>query len=157
MRGWRSGSVNVRLHSHRERGRQAWRRRLYARLGILPLLAALAIAFAGCPCKTDPAVVGRIVIDCLVQDQAKIGSLAAELLPLLQGDSPDWATFEQKAKDAGVNIGGCVAADLINRYLAPPPGNAAPSPENGQAARDAMDRIRATFGGASFKTAQGEL
>lgn len=123
----------------------------------IPLFVALSIAFAGCPCKKDPIVVAHVVIDCIAQDQGKLGSLAAELLPLISGSSPDWAAFYQKAKDAGVSIGGCVAADLINRYLAPPPGNAAPSPEAGKLARETMDKLRADFGGATFKTAQGEL
>ena len=124
------------------------------------VLLALALVFAS-SCKDcgkgpiGPAV--NVVIDCLMQDQGKIGSLSAELLPLISGASPDWATFYQKAKDAGVSIGGCVAADLINRYLAPPPGNAAPSPEAGQAARATMDKLRADFGGATFKTSQGTL
>ena len=126
--------------------------------GAIPFLIAVSVAFAGCPCKVEPVVPAVVsVIDCLVQDRDRIGSLASELLPLLTGDTPDWATFEQKAKDAGLNIGGCVAAELIQKYLAPPPGNAAPSPENGQSARAAMDRIRANFNGAKFKTSQGTL
>jgi hypothetical protein len=125
---------------------------------ILPFMVVLALATSCKDCSTGPVgPIAHVVIDCLSQDQSRIGSLASELLPLITGLNPDWATFEQKAKDAGISIGGCVAADLINRYLAPPPGNAAPSPENGQAARAAMDRIRATFDGARFKTRQGEL
>ena len=102
-----------------------------------------------------PAV--HVVVDCLQQDQGKLGELAQELLSLITGANPDWATFYTKAHAAGINIGGCVAAELIQKYLAPPPGNAAPSPENGQAARATMDKLRADFGGATFKTAQGEL
>lgn len=119
------------------------------------LLLALSIAFAGCPCKKDPVVVGKIVVDCLAQNQDKLAELAAALLPLIAAG--DWTTFYQKAKDAGPSIGGCVAAELINKYLAPPPGNAAPTPEQGQAARATMDKLRADFNGATFKTAQGEL
>ena len=121
------------------------------------LFIAMSVAFSACPCKSTPAVVGHIVVDCLQQDQGRLGSLASELLPLIQGDHPDWATFEQKAEAAGVDIGGCVAAELIQKYLAPPPGNAAPSPEAGQAARATMDHIRARFNGAKFKTDQGTL
>lgn len=122
----------------------------------IPLFVALSIAFAGCPCKkTDPVVVGKIVVDCLVQNRADMDALKAELLPLIT--SGDWTAFYAKAKAAGVNIGGCVAAELINRYLAPPPGNAAPTPEQGQAARATMDKLRADFNGATFKTDQGEL
>jgi hypothetical protein len=121
----------------------------------IALFVALSIAFSGCPCKPDPVVVGKIVVDCLVQDKAKMEALAAELLPLIA--TGDWTTFYQKAKDAGVSIGGCVAAELINRYLAPPPGNAAPTPQQGQAARATMDKLRADFNNATFKTSQGEL
>ena len=122
------------------------------------LAIALVLVFASSCKKCDgPVVPVATIIDCLQQDQGKLGSLAAELLPLITGGSPDWATFYQKAKDAGVSIGGCVAADLINRYLAPPPGNAAPSPEAGKLARETMDKLRADFGGASFKTSQGTL
>ena len=122
------------------------------------LSLAFVLVFASSCKKCDgPVAPVAAVIDCIQQDQGKLGALAAELLPLITGSSPDWATFYQKAKDAGVSIGGCVAAELINRYLAPPPGNAAPSPENGQAARSTMDKLRADFGGATFKTSQGTL
>lgn len=122
------------------------------------LSLAFVLVFASSCKKCDgPVVPVAAVIDCIQQDQGKLGALAAELLPLITGGSPDWATFYAKAKAAGVSIGGCVAADLINRYLAPPPGNAAPSPEAGQAARSTMEKLRADFGGATFKTAQGTL
>lgn len=120
---------------------------------------ALLLAFASSckKCSDGPVAPIAVIVDCLQQDQGKIGSLAAELLPLITGANPDWAQFYAKAKDAGVSIGGCVAAELINKYLAPPPGNAAPSPEAGKVARDTMERLRADFGGATFKTAQGQL
>jgi hypothetical protein len=124
---------------------------------ILSLALVLVFASSCKKCSDGPVVPVATIIDCLQQDQGKLGSLAAELLPLITGSSPDWATFYQKAKDAGVSIGGCVAADLINRYLAPPPGNAAPSPEAGKVARDTMEKLRTDFGGAKFKTAQGQL
>ena len=47
--------------------------------------------------------------------------------------------------------------DLRTVRAAPPPGNAAPPAEAGQAAKAAMDRVRANFKGATFKTSQGEL
>lgn len=147
MNGWRASKW-------RARERRQWHSRLLARLA---LLVFLSLTFSACPCKKDPVVVAHVVVDCLAQDQGKLAELAAQLLPLITGNSPDWATFYQKAKEAGVSIGGCVAADLINKYLAPPPGNAAPSPENGQAARATMDKLRADFNGATFKTAAGEL
>jgi hypothetical protein len=124
------------------------------------VLLALALVFAS-SCKDcgkgpiGPAV--NVVIDCLMQDQGKIGSLSAELLPLISGASPDWATFQSKAEAAGISIGGCVAAALIQKYLAPPPGNAAPSPEAGQAARATMESLRKKFNGATFTTDQGVL
>ena len=124
---------------------------------LLSLAFLLAFASSCKKCSDGPVVPVAAIIDCLQQDQGKLGSLAAELLPLITGSSPDWATFYQKAKDAGVSIGGCVAAELINKYLAPPPGNAAPSPEAGKVARDTMEKLRTDFGGAKFKTAQGQL
>lgn len=121
------------------------------------VLAFVLVVAASCKKCSDnpvgPAV--HVVIDCIAQDQGKLGDLAQELLPLIA--TGDWTAFYQKAKDAGVSIGGCVAAELINKYLAPPPGNAAPSPEQGQAARATMDKLRADFGGATFKTSQGQL
>ena len=90
------------------------------------LLVALSVAFAGCPCKKEVEPVAKIVIDCIAQDRAKIDALGAELQPLIVAG--DWTTFEAKANGGGVEIGGCIAAELINRYLAPPPGNAAPPP-----------------------------
>jgi hypothetical protein len=124
---------------------------------VLSLAFVLLFASSCKKCSDGPVIPVVAIIDCLAQDQAKIGSLAAELLPLITGANPDWAQFYQKAKDAGVSIGGCVAAELINRYLAPPPGNAAPSPEAGRLARDTMEKLRTDFGGAKFKTAQGQL
>jgi len=147
VKGWRASKW-------RARERSQWRARLLARLGIVLLFS---FATTSCKdCSKGPTPVA-IVIDCPQQDQGKIGSLASELLPLITGANPDWATFISKAEAAGVSIGGCVAAAMINKYLAPPPGNAAPSPENGQAARAAMDKLRAKFGGATFKTDQGVL
>lgn len=119
------------------------------------LLVALTIAFAGCPCKKEVEPVTKIVIDCIVQDRAKMDALGAELQPLIVAG--DWTTFEAKANGGGVEIGGCIAAELINRYLAPPPGNAAPPAAQGQSARTAMDHVRAKFNGATFKTTQGVL
>lgn len=123
----------------------------------LAVIALLAVTSSCTGCKPYVGPVAHIVVDCLAQDQGKLEALAMELLPLLLGGSPDWTTFKDKAIGAGVDVGGCVAADLIQKYLAPPPGNAAPSPENGQAARVAMDEIRAQFNGASFKTQAGTL
>lgn len=118
---------------------------------------ALLLAFASSckDCGKGPVNPVHVVIDCLAQDQAKLAELSAALLPLIAAG--DWTLFYQKAKEAGVSIGGCVAADLINKYLAPPPGNAAPSPEAGKLARDTINKLRIDFGGATFKTAAGEL
>jgi hypothetical protein len=122
------------------------------------LLLALVLVFAASckDCGKGPVgPIAHIVIDCIAQDRAKLDALGAELQPLIAAG--DWTTFEAKANGGGAEIGGCIAAELINKYLAPPPGNAAPSPENGQNAKAAMDRVRANFKGATFKTSQGEL
>jgi len=148
VKGWRASKW-------RARERSQWRARLLARLGIVLLFSFATTSCNGCKPYVGP--VAHVIVDCLAQDQSKLEALAAELLPLLAGQKPDWATFKEKSISAGVNIGGCVAADLIQKYLAPPPGNAAPSPENGQAARAAQDEIRAKFNGASFKTKNGTL
>ena len=120
------------------------------------LIIALSIAFAGCPCKKEPIVpIAKIIVDCIAQDRAKLDALGAELQPLLVAN--DWPAFEAKANGGGLEIGGCIAAELINRYLAPPPGNAAPPATQGQAARATMERLRTGWKGATFKTSQGTL
>lgn len=118
---------------------------------------AIVLTFVNGSCRPYVRPATHVVIDCFAQDQAKLETFAAELLPLFEGEQPNWATFQERAVDAGVNIGGCVAATLIQKYLAPAPGNAAPSPENSQAAHEAFEAVRKKFNGAQFKTEHGTL
>lgn len=121
--------------------------------------AALVIALsAGCPGPGPLPVVADAVIDCTGENRPQINALFAELYPLVFLQSPDWSAVYQRAKTAGRDIGGCVIAELVQRYLAPAPGKTAPSGDASWAAHQTLEEFRANeAGGASFKTEHGNL
>lgn len=106
-----------------------------------------------------PAVVtgGAVVIDCLVQDQAQLADLVGTLWAVF-ASSGSWKDVENSAIAAGKDLGGCALAEVVQKYLAPPPGRAAPAGEKGRAARFALEDYRTQYaGGATFKTSLGNL
>lgn len=125
-----------------------------ALLLIMLLGAAGAGALTACS-QTSPL---HPVVDCTVADQAQVQALIAELSPLLIGQSPDWTKIEKDAIAAGETIGGCALASVIQAYLAPKAGLAAPDPLTGQLAHAVLEDFRARFaGGATFRTRVGDL
>lgn len=116
---------------------------------------ALLIALAGCPGPGPVPVVADAVIDCTSANRPKIDALLGELAPLVFLQAPDWSSVYQRAKQAGRDVGGCVIAELVQRYL----GGRRAVPENQSwQAHETLERFRAEeAGGASFKTAHGNL
>lgn len=124
------------------------------------LVLLVALALPACP-GNGPGpgpVIADSVIDCLGKERPKIDALLFELSPLVFLSSPDWAAVYQRAKLAGAEVGGCVIAELVQRYLSPVPGRTAPRGDASWAAHQALEEFRAVeAGGATFRTAYGNL
>jgi len=120
-------------------------------------LASLALALCGVSCAPVKHA-GQVVVDCITADQVEIKSLILSFLPMFVGGAPDWTAIEGQAIAAGEAVGGCALAELVQEYLAPPPGRAAPAPAVGQLARTALEDFRVHHaGGAVFRSRMGDL
>lgn len=121
------------------------------------LLSLLIVFVLNVSCGHYARSTAPLLIDCLTQDQTKLDALATEISPLINGDMPNWRLFQKRSIAAGVYVGGCTAAKLIQKYLAPSPGNSAPPPDKGWAAHNSFEEVRAEFNKAQFKTELGIL
>jgi len=123
-----------------------------AAVGLLAI--ALLHAAPACGPNQPGPVIGTTVIDCTGQNASAVATLFADFKAKLTGGG-SWALIEADAKSAGVAIGGCALALLVQDYL----GNrGAPPRAEGNAARAALEDFRAKVaGGATFKTAAGNL
>lgn len=107
-------------------------------------------------CGTLGSQVKDDIVDCTAGDiPYAVAAIVSFLDPLLTGDKPDWNNIEIKAENAGGRVGGCVLADLVDKYLAKkkalPPGVADPRDP-----RPTLDAFRAKVApGKSYKTAGG--
>lgn len=131
-----------------------------AKSSALPMLAVIVLGLVGAGSLTacNPSSPLHPVVDCTVADQAQIQALIAELSPILQAKAPDWTTLEKDAIAAGETIGGCALAAVIQGYLAPKAGVAAPDPLNGQIAHAVLEDYRARYAnGSTFRTPHGDL
>lgn len=116
------------------------------------------VMLAGCPGPGPGPVIADSVIDCLGETRPRIDALIVELSPLVFLSSPDWSAVYQRAKAAGKELGGCVIAEIVQKYLAPAPGRMAPSTAESWRAHEILETYRKNeVGGASFKTAAGNL
>lgn len=129
--------------------------------GSLVALVAVVLGAGGVSqvsCGT-PAVVtgGAVVVDCLVKDQAQLADLVGSLWAVF-ASSGSWKDVENSAIAAGKDLGGCALGEVVQKYLAPPAGRAAPAGEKGRAARFALEDYRTQYlGGATLKTSLGNL
>lgn len=83
------------------------------------LLTALLISpvLTGCDwTKHEVKHAGDVTLDCTKGELANLENLAPTLLPLLVGEKPDWKVISAQLEQAGVNVGTCVLASLIDRY-----------------------------------------
>lgn len=110
-----------------------------------------------CAVPAPVVAAGGIVIDCVSSDDAKISTLVSKLWQAI-ANGGSWTAVEQQAIASGQAIGGCALAEVVQRYLAPPVGKAAPDPENGRQARAVLEHFRATYArGATWHTTSGDL
>lgn len=118
-------------------------------------LALLTLILSACSACHDPTLPIHAVISCTEQNHAAIEAVLASMLPLIQGNKPDWSAVEGQAISAGEAIGGCAFAELYQQYTATPKGvvlQPHPSP-----ARDAFEHYRARVGNPIYVTPAGQL
>ena len=123
--------------------------------GLTALLIAGAITTVtctGCPSVIESRPVTAIV-DCTKANRDKITALEVEMVAALSGAG--WSGVKQRAIDAGLEIGGCALAEVIQSYLAQ---GKALAPTDTWQARNAFEEYRKNYaGGATFRTAEGDL
>jgi hypothetical protein len=102
-------------------------------------------------CHTAPIVA---VIDCTEQNQPAIQALIAQMEPLIEGDSPNWPQALADAEAAGVAIGGCALAILVETYTTAPNTQGT---TNATTARATLEQMRLQANGSTFHTAQGDF
>ena len=126
---------------------------------ILALLVGLVAGYSLVGCDKYVRPIAHATIDCLaVEIRKDIVEFKDQIDPLLDGQHPDWKLIEARAINAGKTVGGCVLAEAVQRFLAPPAGTAVPPPDDAVAARDVLERFRNKYAGnATFKTASGDL
>jgi hypothetical protein len=110
----------------------------------LPAAAIFCLTLTACG-GWRPNIGPSTIIDCAQQEQGQLASLGARLLPLISGGSPDWASVSTQAERAGVAIGGCVLADLVNQWLSRPRAI-----DQSHVAWDTLEHFRAAHGGVTF-------
>ncbi len=119
---------------------------------------ALVVALLGCSSCKDlppPEAIAKAVVDCTRADQGQVNAVLREMLPLVYGDTPNWKSVEERAISAGVTIGGCALAELVQLYLG---GRKAPLQSEGWNAHETLERFRHDVAGdATFRTAKGDL
>lgn len=120
-------------------------------------LALVVTSSATTACKPGGIgpVFGGAIIDCV--SKAEVKPIVDKMRPLLEGAEVDWDKILADAQIQGLEVGGCVVAELVQHYLAPAPGRRAPAPEAGQRARAALASARDKVNGATFRTQLGDL
>jgi hypothetical protein len=121
-------------------------------------VSALTLAVcAGATGCTPVRTAGNAVIDCLAADRARIDTTLADLGTKTRPDGTrDWSAIEADALAAGVVIGGCALAELVESIL--PPAQHAAASSDDLAARQTFEHFRSTqAGNATFKTRLGTL
>lgn len=94
------------------------------------------------------------IVDCTKTDLPTLQNVLNNLRPLLNGDMPDWSQILSQAESAGTDIAGCAIAELVQGYLSTTKGVSIAA---SQAANQALAKIRAKNGGATFHFADHDL
>lgn len=119
------------------------------------LLITTLLACSSCKDLPPPEAAAAAIVDCVRVDQGQVNAVLREMMPLVYGASPNWKAVEERAIAAGVTIGGCALAELVQLYLG---GRKAPQQADGWAAHDTLEHFRKSIaGGATFRTERGDL
>jgi len=114
-------------------------------------LSSTAMLATGPGCKTPIVEDAKHVVLPCVESQldqlgdVKVGDLYAQLTAIAKSGA--WSQFYDVAISHGVELGGCVAARVINFFTSPRSASTAPPVEQTNAARETLERLRAHFGG----------
>jgi len=132
----------------------------FARFGVMILISMIGLGVLMAPSCSGTTggsvgpVIGNIVVDCIVKN----GQAVSDELQKLKDEfnsTGSWSAVENQAKVAGMEIGGCALAELVQDFLG---GRTAPSKEAGQSARATLEDFRTTVAnGATFHTPVGDL
>jgi hypothetical protein len=119
------------------------------------VLASAVIVSSAAGCGPWPkAGAGKATIDCAAASQEAIADLAADLRPLAEGATPAWEAVYDRAKAAGMAVGGCALQRLMSDYLARPEMGVDGSPTDKAGARATFERFRAEVAdGAEYRAA----
>lgn len=119
---------------------------------LLVTCAALLVACSSCREIKDSHPVEALV-DCTKASRDKIEALGIEMIAALGGGG--WQAVKEQAVNAGIEVGGCALAELVQSVLS---GRKALAPDESWTARRAFDDYRRTVAGnATFRTAGGDL
>jgi hypothetical protein len=126
-------------------------------------IVCIAASCSGCPTGTSTSQAVSDVVDCMKQNQASIEQTAegfgchyvGGVITQCSSIPSSWPAVEAQAETAGLAIGGCVLADLVQWYLTRP--MAKPVGDT-QAARNALETFRVNVAhNATFRTPLGDL
>jgi hypothetical protein len=133
-----------------------------AGLAIVALLAIGIGTISVMPACGPVKDAGAATLDCTKLDAGKIATLAGHLAEeianyVVLAKPIDWHALRIEAQDAGIDIGLCAFGPIVNNYLAPAQGRAAPDSASAQSARAEFEALRAAAGGPTVHTKDGNL
>lgn len=122
--------------------------------GLLAVFFATCfLAQPACGGKVTPATVIADIIDCSKADPTQLASLEKDLYAKLDG-AGTWQAAEQAAESAGIEVGGCALAEIVQQLLSKKTTSTAQS----WGGHDALETFRTHVAhGATFRTQYGDL
>lgn len=117
------------------------------------MLALIVVSASACGPRTkrEISAIKSDVLDCTVGELAGLEGLVPTILPAL-GETPDWKVVAAQLEPAGVNVGTCVLAALIDRYKA---NHKLAAAFGAGAAEDALTDMKVKGGYKTVKTSAG--
>lgn len=114
------------------------------------IVTIVATTQSACPTPRPIRPAVNALVDCMGDNRGSIDKLLTEFeAPVLGGGHISWTDAKQRAKQAGVDVGGCFIMELTQWFLS---GTRA-SPEEAKTAHEtAEDYRKEEAGGAIFKT-----